>query len=385
MSETYSPDPAGSDRIIETTSQNVFQRMGGALAGAGIGVILFLVAIGVLVWNESRAIDAIRGLRQAAHDAVEANPTPISAAQNGRLIHLTGALVVHDTLSDPEMGLTKTGLIHLKRSVEMYQWEEHKDTRSSSQVGGTQTTQTTYTYSKKWSEDPIDSGGFKGNHVNPDMAIRTQVFTSSDTTMGDRKLTTKLLDELDNYSTVPPPAAVPDGYRRDGGTFYRGRDADAPAIGDIRITFAGVPAQTVSVLAQQRETALTPFKTASGYKVGLVVPGDVDADDMVAHKQSEEKILTWILRGVGLLCFFFALLLLASPVEIVADILPFVGSIVGGGIFFFAVMLSIPLTLVTIALSWVLVRPFIGIGLVAAAIAVVLAFRRLRRPRARAA
>ena len=385
MSDTYSPDPPGSDRITETTSQNVFQRMGGALAGAAVGVALFLVAVGVLVWNESRAVDAMRGLRQAAHDAIEASPSPIDAAQNGRLVHLTGALVAHDKLSDPEMGLSKTGLVHLRRTVEMYQWEEHKDTRSSSQVGGTQTTQTTYTYAKKWSEDPIDSGGFKGNHVNPEMPIRTQVFTSSDTSMGERKLTSKLLDELAAYSAIPPPATVPDGYRRDGGSFYRGRDADAPAIGDVRITFTGVPAQTVSVLAEQRGSALAPYKTASGYKVGLVVPGDVDADDMVAHKRSEERLLTWILRSVGLLCFFFALLLLAGPVEMVADILPVVGSIVGGGTFFFAAMLSIPLTLVTIALSWVAVRPFLGLGLLAAAALVVFAFRRFRRPRTRAA
>ena len=376
MSDAYSNNTG--DQITETSSQNIFQRIGGAFAGAAVGLVLFLVAIGVLVWNESRAVDAIRGLGQAGRDVVEATPAPIAGDQNKHLIHLSGPLVVHGTLSDPEMGLTKGGLVHLKRTVEMYQWEQHEETHSKSQLGGTQTTQTTFTYTKKWSEDPINSDGFKGNHANPEMQIRTQVFTSSEVTMADRKLTPKLLVELNNYASIPAPVSAPDGYRHEGSGFYRGDDAGDPSIGDLRIKFSGVPEQTVSVVAEQSGELLTPFKTRNGYKVGLVVPGDVDADEMVAQKQSEEKTLTWILRGVGFICFFIALLLLGSPISVLADVLPFLGSLVSGGVFFFALAFSIPLTLVTIALSWVVVRPVIGISLLVAAALVVYAARRLR-------
>ena len=382
MSDSFSQDNSGSDRITETTSQNIFQRLGGAIAGAAIGLILFLVAIGVLAWNESRAVDATRGLGQASSDAVETTPSPIDPAQNGHLVHLTGPLVAHGSVSDPEMGVTKDKIVHLKRKVEMYQWEEHRETHSSSQVGGSQTTQTTYTYSKKWSDEPVDSSGFRGDHVNPEMPVKTEVFTASDVTMADRKLASKLLDELDAYTPIPLPATAPDGYRREGGSLYKGNDPEKPAIGDIRISFSDVPAQTVSLLAEQRGNALTPFTTKSGYKIGLVVPGDVDADQMVAQKRSEEKILTWILRAVGCLCFFIGLLLLATPLTVLADVLPFLGSIVGGGVFFFALVLAVPLTLVTIAVAWIVVRPLLGIGLLVVAALIVFGYHRLRPRRA---
>ena len=375
MSDAY---PQNADSVTETSSQNIFQRIGGAFVGAAFGLILFLVAIGLLVWNESRAVDAIRGLGQAAREVVEATPSPIAPAQDKHLIHLTGPLIAHGPVSDPDMGLTKTGLVHLKRTVEMYQWEQHEESRSQTSIGGSQTTQKTYTYTKKWSEDPIDSTGFKGNHANPEMPIRTQVFTASEVTMADRTLTPKLLDELDDYASVAPPEMAPDGYRREGSELYRGDDPGSPRIGDVRVRFSGVSAQTVSVIAEQSGALLTPYKTKSGYRVGLVVPGDVDADEMVAQKKSEEKTLTWILRGVGFLCFFISLLLFGGPLGVLADVLPFLGAIVGGGVFFFALAFSIPLTLITIAVSWVVVRPLIGIGLILAAVAILFVVHRLR-------
>ena len=383
MSDAFSSGSAGSDTVTETTSQNIFSRIAGAFVGAAFGLVLFLVAIGLLVWNESRAVDAVRGLGQAAREVVEASPGQIVSAQDGHLVHLTGPLVAHGALSDPEMGVTRDGLVHLRRTVEMFQWEQHEETHSQSSVGGTKTTQTTYTYTKKWADHPVDSSNFKGNHVNPEMPIQSQVFTSQDVTMADRKLAPKLLDEMDAYTAIAAPADAPDGYRREGARFYKGANPDAPSIGDVRVSFGGVPAQPVSVVAGQSGPLLTPFKTKSGYKVGLVAPGDVDADDMVAQKRSSEKTLTWILRGVGFLCFFIALLLLGSPLGVLADVLPFLGTLVSGGIFFFALVFAIPLTLVTIALSWVAVRPLLGVGLLVAAALVVFAWHRLRPRKAK--
>ena len=382
MSDAFS-DTSGSNTVTETTTQSIFSRLAGAFVGAAIGLVLFLVAIGLLSWNESRAVDAMRGLGQAAREVVEASPGQIVSAQDGHLIHLTGPISAHGTIADSEMGVTKEGLVHLKRTVEMYQWDQHEESHSQTQVGGSKTTQTTYSYTKKWSEQPIDSSGFRGDHANPDMPIRSQVFTAQDVTMADRTLTPKLLDGLSDYTAIPAPAVAPEGYRRQGNRFYRGNNPDAPRIGDVRVGFAGVAAQTVSIVAGQSGALLVPFKTTSGYKVGLIVPGDVDAADMVAQERSTEKMLTWILRIAGFFCFFVALLLLGSPLGVLADILPFLGSLVGGGIFFFALAFSIPLTLVTVAFAWIAVRPLLGIGLLVAAALIVVGVRRLTPRRAK--
>jgi Transmembrane protein 43 len=59
--------------------------------------------------------------------------------------------------------------VKLKRKVEVYQWEEKSESRSTDNYGGSETTTTTYTYSKKWSDRKIDSTSFNDatNYSNP--------------------------------------------------------------------------------------------------------------------------------------------------------------------------------------------------------------------------
>lgn len=382
MSDVYDDNQVtssdGSDTFTETTSQNYFQRLAGSFVAMAFGFVFFFGAIALLAWNESRGVDAIRGLGQAAKETVEASPTPIDPAQNGKLVHLTGDLKVATPLADPELDFAKSGIARLRRKVEMYQWAETKQTSSSSQLGGTETKRTTYSYSKKWAEDPIDSSDFKvqSRHQNPQMPLRTKVTTAKDATIGGRMLTPALLDNLDDFQPATPPAAAPDGFKRSGGALYKGENPDAPAVGDIRVTFAVVPAQLVSVVAQQRDATLAPFRARNGYKIGLVAVGDQAADEMIAEARSKEKMLTWILRVVGFFLFFFALLLIAAPLSALANVIPFVASIVGGGAMLFAFVLAIPLTLTTIAIAWIAVRPLFGVALLLVAALCVYAYRR---------
>ena len=107
----------------------------------------------------------------------------------------------------------------------------------------------------------------------------------------------------------------------------------------------------------------------------------MSAAAMVAKQRSDEAAMTWGLRVAGFLAFFLALLLIAMPLKALANVLPFLGSIVGGASFLFALGLAIPLTLVTIALAWVVFRPLIGIGLLVVAVASFVAYYRVRRSR----
>jgi transmembrane protein TMEM43 len=55
---------------------------------------------------------------------------------------------------------------------------------------------------------------------------------------------------------------------------------------------------------------------------------------------------------------------------VLGSVLPFLGGLIEAGAFIFALALSVPLTLVTIALAWFAHRPILGCGLIAAAVAV---------------
>ena len=50
----------------------------------------------------------------------------------------------------------------------MFQWTEQKSTHTQRNLGGSETTETTYSYRKEWADYPVDSGHFReagGHHV----------------------------------------------------------------------------------------------------------------------------------------------------------------------------------------------------------------------------
>jgi hypothetical protein len=59
-------------------------------------------------------------------------------------------------LKDNVYNVSSNGL-KLRRSVEMYQWEESESESSQDNLGGSETVTTNYTYTTQWSEEAISS------------------------------------------------------------------------------------------------------------------------------------------------------------------------------------------------------------------------------------
>src|SRR5690606_35426047 len=89
-------------------------------------------------------------------------------ANEGRLVHVSGAVTATAPLADPLFGIRQQAL-QLVRKVEMYQWREKSQSTTKEKIGGGKETTTTYTYEKVWSDKLIHSSGFKEQkgHVNP--------------------------------------------------------------------------------------------------------------------------------------------------------------------------------------------------------------------------
>jgi len=191
-----------------------------------------------------------------------------------------------------------------------------------------------------------------------------------------------VLGHVTHFQPIPPNAvtAMPNGFQRLDDGLYRGADINNPQIGDLRVKLAGIPAEPYSVVAQQVQSTLAPDPGRAGYTIALAHPGTVGAELMFQDQKDQEAMLTWILRGVGFLVMLIGFALFFNPLAVLVGVLPFLESIVGAGIFFIALMLAIPLTLVVIAISWLVVRPLIGGGLLAAAlVAFILLIRRNRK------
>ena len=374
MPDDFSDDAPndGSDggSFSETSTEGWGSRLFGSLIAALIGLVLVPVAVVLLYWNEGRAVDAIRAMDRGAKTIVEVAATPVDPGADGKLVHLTGPMQPGTPARDPVFAATGDGLLRLSRKVEMYQWEEQSKSESQQNVGGSKTTTTTYSYRKTWIDHPEDSSRFhgQGDHRNPPMTVRSQVFDAGDVHLGAYKVDTPVLDRLATFAPLAALPSPPAGYRVSGDGFYRGQNPDQPAIGDIRVTFGTVAAQTVSVAAASAAGMLTTHRDTNGYAIALAEPGSVSAAALFADEAKAESTFTWILRGVGFVVVLIGLVCMTRPLTMLFAVLPFLESIVGAGAFLAALTLSVPVTLLTIAVAWIAHRPLIGVGLLVAAV-----------------
>ena len=167
--------------VTETTTESWGSRLGGSIKGIAIGGALFIAGIPLLFWNEGRAVKTAKALEEGASVCVPLpNADSIDATMDGKLVHVTGTAVTDEQLADDLFTGLKPKAIRLTRTVEFYQWVENEKKEKKKNVGGSETTVTTYTYSKKWVSSPVDSSSFReAGHENqvfyPEAENRTLV------------------------------------------------------------------------------------------------------------------------------------------------------------------------------------------------------------------
>lgn len=373
-----------SDQFTEVTTEGWGQRLGGSLIAALIGLILVPASIVLLYWNEGRAVDAIRALSRGAAVIVEVSADAVDPRSDGKLLHLTGTMQPATAARDPVFGVTGDGMLRLSRAVEMYQWKEETSSQSQQSAGGSKTTETTYRYDHVWSAQPIASGQFKhpDGHQNPPMQVRSATFDGGGVTLGAYKIDPAVLNKVADFAPLQPTAPPPSGYQATGDGYYHGQDPGQPVIGDLRVSFTTIPAQTISVAAAQAGGTLTTWRDTNGYSIVLAEPGVVSAETLFHEQRKSESTLTWILRGVGFVLMLVGFICMTRPLAMLAAVLPPLEWIVSTGAFLVAMTLAVPLTLLTIAIAWMVHRPLIGGGLLAAAVGSLVLLRMLHRPRA---
>ena len=96
--------------------------------------------------------------------------------------------------------------------------------------------------------------------------------------------------------------------------------------------------------------------------------GNQSAEAMFATAHAGNRMLTWVLRAVGVLVMFIGFTSVFRPLSVLADVVPFVGNIVGVGTGLVSLLLTVPISLVIIGVAWIFYRPMIGIPLLLVAV-----------------
>ena len=275
----------------------------------------------------------------------------------------------------------------LRRTVEMYQWVEHRETRTSSNTGGSQTRTTRIRYERAWRAEAVDSSQFDQprDHANPPLPTRSHTFDARAVTVGVRSLTPSLITQIEGFRPLPVQpaqspalAALGRPVRAHESGLYVGADPVSPVIGDLRVRWEVAPAAPVTVLAAQQGNTFADWRTPSGRTLEQNLEmGAVSAAQMFTNLETGNVVLTWVLRFVGWLLMFAGISMVTRPLVVVADVLPFLGSLVGAGSGLFAFLVSAPLSLLTVAMGWIAYRPLLGAGLLALGVGIAVVFGKL--------
>jgi hypothetical protein len=379
-------DDEGGGTFTEVTEESWIGRLGKSIAGVGFGIALFLIAFPLLWWNEGRAVQTYKSLSEGAGAVVSAAVDRVDAANDGKLVHVTGLATTAETLSDPTFGISVQAL-KLDRKVRMYQWQEKSTTKEEKKLGGGKTKVTEYTYEKAWADRLIDSAKFKRpeDHQNPQsMPHTSRTSKAREVTVGGFDLSIGMAGMIGGarpitVSSEDVPSKLKEGAMIHEDNYYLGNDPLQPEIGDLQVSFSETPATQVSIVAKQSGKGFTAYQTQAGNRVSMLVNGTRTAEEMFQSAQASNQTWSWILRAVGFLMMFIGLMMVFAPLAVLADIVPFIGSLVGVGTALIAGLIALPSTLVTIAIAWIVYRPVLGIVLLVVALGSLAAVMSMRK------
>lgn len=376
-----------NDSFTEVTSSGWLSRIGKSITGVLVGLALTVGSFPLLWWNEGRSVKTYQGLVEGEKIAITVPADAVDAANDGKLIHLSGRAEAKDQVADPVFGLSTAGTIKLRRIVEMYQWVEKKSTKTKTKMGGGEEKVTEYTYSKEWDEKIHDSANYrKPGHTNPQPAYTTEMFLSSDATLGAFVMPRTMIEGWRDLRPVSAAAEdlAPDFREKvlaQNGWFYLKGKAEPAELGDLRIKFESIPAGDASVLARQVKQTFEPYTTKVGTQISRISSGVLSKEAMFAAAQAENTMMTWLLRGGGLLMMFIGLLSIFQPFKVLADVLPLAGKVVGAGVGVVAFLLAGIGSTLTIAIAWLWYRPLLGVAVLAATVLLLVMLVRLLRKR----
>ena len=384
----------GSGDFTETTSRSWFSRIGDSIKAILFGLLLVLVAGVLMFWNEGRSAKTFAALSEGARQVIGINAGTIDPAREGKLVHIAGPTASEAGVLDADFAFAANGL-KLSRKVEMYQWKEESHSETQKKLGGGEETVTRYSYTREWADRAIDSSHFRNaaDHRNPAMpATASRDFASADAKLGAFTLGPKvigLLSPAEPFSA--PDSALAEARTRLGararivqGKVYAGVNADQPSIGDVRISWKVLPLQPVSVVARQMQSTFVPWLAGNGREIILAETGLVPPETMFKHGEDENALLTWILRVVGVVLMFIGFRSMLSLLEVLADVVPFIGNIVGAGASLVALLCTFMVAPLIIAFAWLFYRPLTAIAVLAVGAGLVWGARQLVRRRSAA-
>ena len=376
-----------SDDFVEVTSKSWFEKIIDSLKAIIFGLVLVIASGVAIFWNEGNSAETLAALAEGAKIVVPVPADKIDSGNEGKLVHVAAQTSASQPVKDSDLGVTANAL-KLARKVEMYQWKETSKSETQKKLGGGEETVTRYSYTLAWSETAIHSNNFKNpsDHRNPAFpALASRTFTNSSVKIGDFTLGDGVLAEVNAFEKSDVPASAIDAAKQKlgsnvvvtQGNLFLGADQNSPSLGDVRVSYQIVPVQPVSIIARQVQSTFSPYVMKSGHKLLLVETGIKDPTLMFRDGKDENNLITWVVRGAAFFFMFIGFAMMLSLIEVIADLIPFLGNLVGAGTMLVAFCFTLITAPVVAASAWFYYRPLVSGSLVLSGALLFLGFRSL--------
>jgi len=337
------------------------------------GIILVLIGIGVLIWNERSNVKNIHDVKEMKDVYVDVKSDKVDKENNDKLIVTSGKLDFgEETLTDETFNISiKTPT--LVRVVEMYQWKEEVEEDED---------RTTYNYTKVWSKELIDSSKFNqsGSHTNPTtMPYEEFSAYAKELKVGAYKLSSIFSSQVSTNKTYSnlEEAKIPEGYKVNGNYISKVEDEEKDSIGDIRISFQYADYSNVTVMGKQHEDTIIEYTTKEKSRITYFVEGIHDGEYIITQIEKGNKMFKWLLRLLGTILIIGGIKSLFGPLTALSSYVPILRNIVNGATGIISFLVGLAISLVVIAISWLVFRPILGISLLVGAIILIILAKKI--------
>jgi len=348
-----------ADEFKDVTTQGWGSRIVDSLKGLIIGPIIFIASFVVLYWNEGR-VDLSKLAQTSIEISSEQKNT--NPALNGKLVNTTGNIVTTEILGDG-LFLTPGKYLAYHRNVEMFGWAEHKSERKEKNIGGSETTETTYTYEKKWLDEhdvkTSDNFKHKQDHENPAMTLKSERGKVKTASIGVYKIDMANLDssiEQQKLSLTKENITLSPDAKIEGEFIFVSKNKTSslnnPQVGDLKISYSILPVDTrCTIFGTLNDDRITEYFDDNNNKLYRIFSGNKQA--AIAQLHSEFSMISWLIRLVGFVMMWGGLAMFFQPLSVLLDVLPFLGSLGSVMIGFITFLVSLPLAIVTIIISMI--------------------------------
>lgn len=357
---------------VKNKKQGFFAKMGNSFASIPLGIVIVIFGCMMLWNNEKKNVINIKDVKELRGQVVDVTSSEVNNDNEGKLIATSGKLDFNNAIiSDTEFNISFTTPV-FDRNVEIYQWVETSTTTDD---------ETKYTYKKEWKSELVDSDDFNttNGHVNP-TETEIKYFGERFSTDEDLKVGAFTLDEgfktilsSDKSVNIPEEAVIPEGY-----TIYNSRyitnaaDMNNPEVGNIRISYKINDYKTVSVLGKQVGSTITSYASKNNKTYRELYEGSKTSTEMINSIEAGNKMSKWIFRILGTILVCLGMSMILSPLTTLIGYIPFLGKIVNGAIGVVSSTVGLAVSLLTIAVAWLVYRPIIGIALIVVSVGLVI-------------